>query len=615
MFFFNLSLPEFLTMLAAVSGVVFTLYLLDRARHKQVVATLRFFQVSQSSPDQKHRRKLQQPWSLLLQLLSLALLLLAVAQLRLGSPARASRDHILILDASAFMSSPRLMDQARAMARRYLHALPLGDRVMLVRAGAVASPATTFENDRAALARAIAATQPTAATLNIAQSLEFASQAQRLSGQTPGEIVFIGAGRVPADQLPSGDLPANLRVFLIEGPRENCGIRKMSVRRASTDNASWQIFVAVKNYGDRPRTVDLSLRFGGAPAGARRIVLAAGAEENVTLELRTHAAGVLEARLSPNDAFPSDNRAALELPPQTTLRVSVYSDQAAALRPVFNAIPGVAATFAPIAKYAPDTSAQVVVLDRFSPPSPPKADSIWIAPPTQHSPIAVRAQAEKLKLVRWTTDPVLGTGLRTRDLVLESAQIYRDSPGDIDIAESDFGPMIVARPGSPKIAALGFHPVDSAMKYELATPLLFANILRWMAPGVFRREELSAVSAGTIHVPLDAEPDPATVHVLTENGRPLPYSLDGRSLRFFSESNGVVRVLTGDRELVYSLTLPSAGDVIWKPEHVRQGLPAHFPAEPGSRDVWQILALLAGVGLLTEWILFGRARRQWRKAQ
>ena len=36
----------------------------------------------------KHRRKLQQPWSLILQLLSLLLLLLAIAQLRLGSPAR-----------------------------------------------------------------------------------------------------------------------------------------------------------------------------------------------------------------------------------------------------------------------------------------------------------------------------------------------------------------------------------------------------------------------------------------------------------------------------------------------------------------------------------------------
>jgi len=37
------------------------------------------------------------------------------------------------------------------------------------------------------------------------------------------------------------------------------------------------------------------------------------------------------------------------------------------------------------------------------------------------------------------------------------------------------GPVIVARPGKPKIVVIGFHPARSAMRYELATPLLFAN--------------------------------------------------------------------------------------------------------------------------------------------
>ncbi|MGA2214211.1 MAG: BatA domain-containing protein, partial [Bryobacteraceae bacterium] len=93
MFFLNLSLPEFLAILGSLSGVVVALYLLDRLRKHHTVPTLRFFAAIEKAPILKHRRKLQQPWSLLLQLISLLLLLLAIAQLRLGSPARYSRDH------------------------------------------------------------------------------------------------------------------------------------------------------------------------------------------------------------------------------------------------------------------------------------------------------------------------------------------------------------------------------------------------------------------------------------------------------------------------------------------------------------------------------------------
>ena len=39
------------------------------------------------------------------------------------------------------------------------------------------------------------------------------------------------------------------------------------------------------------------------------------------------------------------------------------------------------------------------------------------------------------------------------------------------------------------------------MKYELATPLLIANILRWMAPETFRRWEVQAGTVGTVNVP------------------------------------------------------------------------------------------------------------------
>src|SRR5579871_6832509 len=354
MFFLNLSLPEFLAILGSVSGVVVALYLLDRLRKKHIVPTLRFFVPTEKPPELKHRRRLQQPWSLFLQLISLLLLLLALAQLRLGSPDRSSRDHVLIIDTSAWMNARngqvRLMDQARTAARNYVRTLPSSDRVMVVRADVLATPAILFESNRAKIQQAIDQTQPSAGPLNIDEALQFAARAQRLRAQRPGEIVFIGSGRIAADEVPSS-IPPNFRYISISGPTEHVGLRKMGVRRSADDPDVWEIFVAVKNYGTKLRSVPLVVRFGGAPAGTRTFALKPGEEANAGFQYRTRAAGWLEARLIGADAFSQDTRAILELPPRKILPVTVYSNQPDLLRPVFHAIPGVEATVLPTARY------------------------------------------------------------------------------------------------------------------------------------------------------------------------------------------------------------------------------------------------------------------------
>jgi hypothetical protein len=613
MFFLNLTLPEFLALLGSVSGVVVALYLLDRMRKKHTVSTLRFFAATERPPVLKHRRKLQQPWSLILQLLSLLLLLLAIAQLRWGSPARASRDHVLILDTSAWMAArsgqARLIDQARAAARNYVKLLPSSDRVMVVRADVLSTPATLFETDRRKIQQAIDQTQPGAGPLNIEEALEFAQDAQRLHSQQAGEIVFAGTGRVSGDKAPLLNTPANLRMLPLTGPTEHCGLRKVSVRRSLTDPDSWEVFIVVKNYGERARSAPLGVQFGGSPVGTRRFDLKPGAEENATFRFKTRAAGWLEARLLTQDAFQADTRAVLELPARKVLPVTVYSNEPDLLRPVFTAIPGVQPTFQPVSSYDANLRSGIVLLDRFAPPAPPATESIWMEPPAGTSPIPARSVGQKVKLKRWSADHPLGAGLRAKDLELTNAEVFATQPGDIAIAESDAGVLIAARPGKPKIVVFGFHPVRSGMKYELTTPLLFANILRWMAPDIFRSWELTAGTVGTVDVELEAETDPSSVRVITEDGKALPFTTEGRTLRFFAGAPGIVRVLTGDRELVYSLTLPQPGDVVWTPTKAKHGLPPRAPLEAAATDIWQWLAVLGGLGLLLDWIKYGRMQR------
>jgi hypothetical protein len=99
--FLNLGLGELLGLVGAISAGVVALYLLDRSKRRQIVATLRFWTAADVRTELKHRRRIQQPWSLLLQLIILALLLTAIADRSSVSSDATGSDHVIVLDTSA----------------------------------------------------------------------------------------------------------------------------------------------------------------------------------------------------------------------------------------------------------------------------------------------------------------------------------------------------------------------------------------------------------------------------------------------------------------------------------------------------------------------------------
>ncbi|HUI77822.1 MAG TPA: BatA and WFA domain-containing protein [Bryobacteraceae bacterium] len=620
MYFLNLSLAQFLAVFGTIAAVSIALYLLDRSRRRQVVSTLRFWVAADQPSVVARRKRIQQPWSLILQLISMALILLALAQLRFGSPDAAGRDHVLILETSAWMAARSgnrtLMDIARQRARQYVRAIPAGDHIMVVRADALATPATVFEPDRAKIDAAIAGSTPGSTALNLEQALAFARRLQSQVGRTAGEIAFVGTGRTTEmDSAAMTAPPRNLRVIPVPDAIENSGLRRIGLRRSNEDPDVWEIYVSTRNYGAMPRTVNLAVDFGPPKentrtvVGARRLTLQPGADGEETFEFRTRAAGILGVSLTPHDAFPGDDKATLELPAQPSLTVTVYSDRPELLRPLLAANPRVVAFYRKPAEFQPNAPG-LVILDHFAPPQRPQGDSIWIEPPPEASPIPVRTTVDQAPFSGWNSASPIAAGLRAKDFKLERAEVFASSPADESIGSVDGGPVIVARAGTPKIAVLGFHPALSALRYELATPLLFANLLRWLAPEIFRRSELSGGSVGAVKMTMEQDRDAAGVQVVAEDGSALPFTVRDRALHFFAGAPGVVRVVAGDREYIYSLTLPELGETKWQPpEGVRRGIPRSLPVPSTSHDLWPWLALAGGLGLLAEWYLFGRFRR------
>jgi Ca-activated chloride channel homolog len=618
LFFANLTLVEFLVLLGGVSAVTAALYLLDRSRRKVVVSTLRFWIGSDRPMESTQRRRIRQWASLLMQLVSMLLILLALAQLRWGSRDESSLDHVLLLDTSSWMAAQSggrsLMDAAREQALAYLDALPSNDRVMVVYADALATPASSFETNRREVTTAIRRARPGASALNFEQAIAFARQAQRISARRAGEIVFAGAGRIGEHERETAAVPpANFRLLPVEARLENTGLRKVGVVRSPADPELWQILAVVRNYGFRPQPVDIALRFGGAPVGVRQFTLPAGTEREVSFELRTRAAGLLETRLrAAEDAFPGDDTAVLELPAGRKLRVAVCTDQPARMRPLIASHPQVQETYFSPAQCGPSMEADLAVLDGVVPAGALPVPTVYLDPPSERSPVRVLTILRDVQLENWRTDHPVGAGLRTKDLRLSEAHAMAPAAGDGVVAESGGHALVVARtePGGRRIVVFGFHPMQSAMRYTLAAPLLFANILHWMAGDAFRRSEVYAGTVGAVDAVLASGMNPERVSVVDERNEPVPFTVEGERVRFFGGEPGQVRVLSDDQEQVYSLSLPDVATASWEaPEQTRRGVPLARQSVLPWSDLWPWLAALGALGLWLEWMLFSGDRR------
>ena len=68
---------------------------------------------------------------------------------------------------------------------------------------------------------------------------------------------------------------------------------------------------------------------------------------------------------------------------------------------------------------------------------------------------------ENESFLKWDAGAAGTAGLRTKDFKLEKASVFEPAPGDGRIGEVEQGPVIVSRPGRPKMVVLGFHPVLS----------------------------------------------------------------------------------------------------------------------------------------------------------
>jgi hypothetical protein len=604
----NLTLTQFLAVLLPVAAGLVALYFYDRSRRRIRVSSLHFWGRRSAPPVAQRQRKIQQPWSLLLQLLAALFLLLAIADFRWGL-GDTPRHHAIVLDGSAAMlyrsaSGATAMDQARQSALAYLDALPAADPVALIRADAAPSVVVGFTDDRTRLRQAIENFNAGWTALRLDAALELARTSLFLAigaptdGPTPetlGETAYIGAGRLETGSEPAVQ-PPFLRYIPVAEPGDDIGIVRFAATRTPDQPGLWQVSLEILNDSDAARTATASVDFAGRRLGERTMQLAPRDSSVVDFRVRTTGSGTLAAAIESDDALPDNNQVTLDLPAAAQLATAFVTSRPAAWQALIGANPAIEVT---------EANAALTIVDRSS----GAADAqVWIDPTPADSPVEIVQRVNRPRIIAWAAGHPVTQGLRETDVRLSAASVLAPEPNDVVLVESSEGPIALARVrDNRRQVILGFDLLDPAAAGRLTGPLLFANIVSWFAPETFQSVDVEARPPGVFELPIGSYAD-SQIAVDAPNG-PLPVWLrHGDDLRLYSSSRGRIRVRTPSQDSRVSMTLPAPGRATWEPEAtVRRGIPDS--ASISSAVFWPWMALLAVALLFVDWRLFGDPTR------
>lgn len=609
---------------AALAAGALWLYLHHRRPQHRRVSTLRFW-ASVQPISQPRRRKLREPWAFLAQILFVLFLVLALANPRWGA-APEGRSVVLVIDASIWSQAHpdgerAWIDLARGAALKIVDALPVGDRVLLLRAEAGAPPILPFTTDRAALRRAIQNVQPSSVAADIPRALETGRAA--LGGAQRSLLVYVGPGLINAGdehsfdefraQLEAPEASASQPQFLMRevgdfAAVKNRGITRVSLRRDSAQPDRWHLLTQIKNYGNEKADVALTYSVNGQVIGQRKVSLAANALSNAEEEFNWDKGGMLQAEISPADEMPADDRAAVNIPTFHAVSVAVFANGASPfasnLLGVLSSNPYVQAQIVP-EELSGSVSPDVAIYQAQELSAQPAFNSIWFL----NGPSV--SGSKPVRVTGWNLQHPVTRWVRTRDVSVRNPAVVKTEPGDTVLAYAETdppSPLIVAREqGGHRIVIVGFNPQDSNFPLESAFPLMMAGSVEWMTHAV--DEVADSVSTGEVDIPGPA------AKIIAPSGKEVPFARTVANLHLLALETGTYRIVGPNGESSIAINPPALPAQRVQLTAAESAAVEREPTPPATWDMWRWLDIAGMLALWLEWALYYLARERQRVAE
>lgn len=597
--------------------VVIVFYLLKRKRTTKLVSSTLLWQkfladTQASAPFQKLRKN----WLLYLQLLLLALAVLALTRPYFRTTVQPAQLRVVILDGSASMQatdeSPSRFAKARSEALQWVDNLQPADQMVVLLVGANTEVKQSATSEKAALRRALQACEPSDTPTRLLPALKMAESLVR--DRHDAEIHLFSDGAVP--ELAEFENKALPLVYHKVGQRaNNLGITALDVRANPEDATQRAIYASVLNVSSNPMSADLELYFQANDSGARRLLetrpLTVPGRQTVPQVFRAaqNRDGVFTVRLTGPDDLVADNEAAIVSLLPKPVKVVLVTRGNQLLEKSLRAIPNVQLTVATDLAVA-DATLGFVVLDGVAPTTWPEGNVLAFQVANTNW-IAAARLVEAPVIVDWKATHPLLRYVGFDNVQIVRSLVARESPWAAPILEAPQGPLILAGElGRQRLVWAGFDPLESNWPLRVSFPIFMANAVDWLDPANAKISQLLVKTGDSFRLAL-AEPV-TRAEVKFPDGKTTALNLEGANGLVFGDTarQGVYQVRMGTNEVTFCANLLDAAESDIHPreelkfgEYVRV---AATTAQRTNREFWRTLAAFGLVVLLFEWWWYHR---------
>ena len=464
-----------------------------------------------NSPFQKFKPHLL----LLLQILILALLVLAAMQPFLRREASRAQRLPVLLDISASMGAvgrdggDSRLDEARKRLRERIDALLPEQQMCLIVFGQSARRLTPFTNNRRELRAALDALTVEDVASDLEEALRMVQALGRL--EAFDKVLLFSDGNFPARA--NFELPFEIDFQKSTPAGSNHGIVAANARRAA--GGKWQLFVQLAGAAQAESASGaLELVQQDTVIARQEVVLARGSNPRLVFDLAGGAAATLTARLRLNgfDALAADNAAWLTLPATRPLAVFV-PENLAGYRHALGALEQI--TLFPQLGLTPPAAFDLVITDRETDLALPARVrcSIGLLPPEVRALTTI--EPRNAQAIDWRRDSPLLQHVSLRDVIFMDQPTRTGEATDDALARlgyeilihGEHGPLALERRGETHELHLLFHTDRSTLPYRVGFPIFVSNLVQaaWQQAGL---AEARALATGILP-PLAASADRA----------------------------------------------------------------------------------------------------------
>src|SRR3989454_1116155 len=468
---------------AAAIPVVVLFYLLTRKRVVKLFSSTllcqKFLAETQASaPFQKLRKN----WLLILQLILLALTVLALSRPFFKTRAKPAELRVIILDTSASMQatdeSPSRFEKARSEALKWVDSLAGNDQMVILQAGANTEVKQSATSEKAALRRALQGCACSDGPTRLIPALRMAESLVR--DQRNAEVHLFSDGAVPElNEFENKALP--LIYHRVGKGANNIGITALDVRANPEDARQRAIYASIANFSSNNVQTEVELLADDRLLETRPLKIPAGEASPQVFKASQVRDGIFTLRLTSKDDLMADNQASIVSLLPKPVKVLLISRGNRILEKAFRAVADVQlATATDLTDSA--TGFDFVVLDDVTPTVWP-AGNVLAIHVVNTNWIQGVTRVEAPAIVDWrAAHPLLRYSGFDNVQVMQSLAAKAPTWA-VSLADSPQAPLMLAGElGRQRIIWIGFDILESNWPLRVSFPIFIANAVEWLNP-------------------------------------------------------------------------------------------------------------------------------------